>query len=265
MADYRVIILLFFVGYALVEVFYGRFGFRRQTAAKDALLDVGSVAGLGIFVVPSIMVGSAWVTEGLFPGSEGALRDWSFWQMFAALIIADDLVQYWWHRLSHTWPKLFLFHRAHHSAEYLSVRVVYRNNLFYYLFMPGLWLSGILLYLGCAPAYYVYYIAKMVVIIGAHSSVRWDEKLLRKRWLRPLMWVVVRTFSTPTTHAAHHGKYKRDRATHYQGNYGNFLFVWDIVFGTAKINDRVPKHFGIERTPPATWVQELLWPFRLKL
>jgi sterol desaturase/sphingolipid hydroxylase (fatty acid hydroxylase superfamily) len=42
------------------------------------------------------------------------------------------------------WP----LHRAHHSAAYMSVRIVYRNNAFYYALMPGLWLSGVLLYLG---------------------------------------------------------------------------------------------------------------------
>ena len=53
----------------------------------------------------------------------------------------------------------------------MSIRIVYRNNSFYYLLMPGIWFSGILIYLGLAHVYFVYLILKMCVIYGAHSSV----------------------------------------------------------------------------------------------
>ena len=61
------------------------------------------------------------------------------------------------------------------------------------------------------------------------------------------------------THAAHHGRYEDDEATHHKGNHGNF-FLWDIIFGTAKINDRRPAEYGLEKVSPATWFQELIWP-----
>ena len=114
--------------------------------------------------------------------------------MLPVLLLADDLTQYWWHRLSHTsimWP----LHRAHHSAAYMSVRVVYRNNAFYYALMPGLWLSGALMYLGFGWVFVGYTIVKLAVIIGAHSSVRWDQWLYRRRALRPLAWLLERTIS----------------------------------------------------------------------
>jgi hypothetical protein len=43
----------------------------------------------------------------------------------------------------------------------MSVRVVYRNNFFYYPFMPGLWISGALLYLGFGWFYVGYAIVKL--------------------------------------------------------------------------------------------------------
>jgi len=67
--------------------------------------------------------------------------------------------------------------------------------------------------------------------------------------------------STPCTHAAHHGKHAADGVTHYAGNYGNFLFLWDVLLRTAKITGRRPTRFGLENVEPATWQQELLWPF----
>lgn len=72
----------------------------------------------------------------------------------------------------------------------MSIRIVYRNNSFYYLLMPGIWFSGILIYLGLAHVYFVYLILKMCVIYGAHSSVPWDAKLYQIKWLKPVMWVV---------------------------------------------------------------------------
>ena len=45
-----------------------------------------------------------------------------------------------------------------------------------------------------------------------------------------------------------------------QGNYGNLLFFWDVLFGTAKITRRYPAAFGVENLPPASLGQQLLWP-----
>jgi hypothetical protein len=119
--------------------------------------------------------------------------------MTAILLVGDDMTQYWWHRVSHT-PLLWPLHRAHHSAHYMSIRITYRNNFFYYLMMPGLWISGVLIYLGLGTVYLVYIVVKLAVILGAHSAVRWDEPLYRVRALRPLAWLVERTVSTPATH-----------------------------------------------------------------
>jgi len=90
--------------------------------------------------------------------------------------------------------------------------------------------------------------------------VAWDEKLFGWKVTRPLMWVLERVISTPCTHAAHHGLHESDGVTHYRGNYGNLLFLWDVIFGTAVITRRRPTAFGIEGLKPITWQQELLWP-----
>lgn len=119
---------------------------------------------------------------------------------------------------------------------------------------------GGLLYLGLAPVHYVYLIVKMAVIFGAHSSVPWDERLHRIRLLRPLMWLLERTISTPATHAAHHGLNASDGVTHYKGNFGNLLFLWDVLFAIARIPRRRPAGYGIEDLAPVRWQEELFWP-----
>jgi hypothetical protein len=103
-------------------------------------------------------------------------------------------------------------------------------------------------------------IPKQLVIIGAHSDVAWDAKLLKIKWLSPVMWVVERTISTPATHHAHHGRHYSDPAVNYKGNFGNLLFFWDVLFGTAKITRTYPQSYGVENLPEATLGQQLAWP-----
>jgi sterol desaturase/sphingolipid hydroxylase (fatty acid hydroxylase superfamily) len=145
----------------------------------------------------------------------------------------------------------------------MSIRITYRNNFFYYLMMPGLWISGVLIYLGLGTVYLVYIVVKLAVILGAHSAVRWDEPLYRVRALAPLAWLVERTISTPATHWGHHALTNNDGIGHYTGNFGNLLFFWDVLFGTAKITRRYPAEvglpddrvFGKER-----WYVEMFYP-----
>ena len=123
--------------------------------------------------------------------------------------------------------------------------MVYRNHLVYYLLMPGIWLSAILVYWGFGAVYGVYVVLKMSVIIGAHSSVPWDAPLY-ERFPR-LMWVVERVISTPATHSAHHGLSADDGITHYKGNFGNLLFVGRAVRPNTRNR---PTEFGIEHLEP---------------
>ena len=198
----------------------------------------------------------------LLPEQRDAWAGLPWWAMAAILLVGDDLTQYLWHRVSHT-PLLWPLHRAHHTAHYMSIRVTYRNNFFYYLLMPGLWVSGVLIYLGFGNVYLVYIVVKLAVILGAHSAVRWDEPLYRIKWLSPVAWVVERTISTPATHWAHHALTAADGIGHYKGNFGNLLFFWDVLFGTAKITRRYPARvglpddllFGKER-----WFVEMFYP-----
>lgn len=74
------------------------------------------------------------------------------------------------------------------------------------------------------------------------------------------MWVVERLISTPATHSAHHGKHLDDGVTNYKGNYGNLLFFWDVLFGSAKITRKYPEQFGVENLDPMSAGEQLLWP-----
>jgi sterol desaturase/sphingolipid hydroxylase (fatty acid hydroxylase superfamily) len=72
-----------------------------------------------------------------------------------------------------------------------------------------------------------------------------------------------RLVSTPATHFAHHALTQDDGVGHHTGNYGNLLFLWDVLFGTARITRRLPPAYGLpeDRTHgPEPWAVQFLYP-----
>lgn len=254
------VILGIFFSFGLIEFFRTDLFHKKGQTGRDGIFEVASILALILVTQPFALFMGGLVAALVAPNAAGALAGLPFIAGFALFLIFDDLTQYWWHRASHSIPWLYKLHRPHHDAAYMSIRVVYRNNIFYYALMPGLWLSGALVYLGLGWVYAVYIVVKMAVIYGAHSDVRWDRPLYANKFTAPLMWVVERVISTPATHHAHHGKHKSDGVTHYKGNYGNLLFFWDVLFGTALITRRYPTEFGVENLPETSLGEQLVWP-----
>lgn len=249
-----------FTGFALLELWQTRLFSKPEQTPKDGWVEaIGSTVLLAV-TQPTVVLAATALAGWLAPEYRGALANLNVFAAIALFLLLDDMTQYWLHRASHSVPWLYNLHRAHHDARYMSVRIVYRNNVFYYALMPGIWLSGVLVYLGLGWVYVGYAIVKMAVIIAAHSDVAWDRPLYRIKWLSPVMWVVERTISTPATHHAHHGRHADDPAVHYKGNFGNLLFFWDVLFGTAKITRTYPESYGVENLAPASIGQQLLWP-----
>ena len=257
------LVLVLIFGLAAMEIVTRRYKETVHATANDTKLELFMFLSLLAITQPLAILVTGKLGAWLLPEYQGALADWPWWAMVGLLLVVDDMTQYWWHRASHS-PLLWPLHRAHHSAQYMSIRVTFRNNFFYYLMMPGLWFAGALLYLGVGGMVYALYIVvKLAVILGAHCAWRWDEALYRIPALRPLMWVLERTISTPATHWAHHAITNEDGIGHYKGNFGNLLFLWDIIFGSAKITRQYPPKvgliddhlFGVEK-----WQHQMFFP-----
>lgn len=253
-------IAIIFAVFALLEAVRGDFLHKAGQTRSDILVELIGSPVLLLLTQPLVLFLSYQLTARMLPEEAGALIGIPLLAKVALLLVFDDMAQYWWHRASHSFTWLYNLHRAHHSGSYMSVRIVFRNNVFYYLTMPSLWFSGALIYLGLGAVFVPYVVVKQLVIISAHSDVRWDRPLYRIAWLSPVMWLVERTISTPATHSAHHGKHKADGVTNYKGNFGNLLFFWDVLFGTAKITRRYPDEIGVENLPPISATEQLAWP-----
>ena len=257
----NVVLVAIILMFTLAEVFSRRREPFNATA-DDTRIELFMFISLLTVTQPVIFWFTGYLSAMAMPAQRGAWAHFPWWAMAGILLVADDLTQYWWHRLSHS-PRLWPLHRAHHSAHYMSIRITYRNNFFYYLMMPGLWASGVLVYLGFANAYLVYVTVKLAVIMGAHSAVPWDAPFYRVPWLRPIAWVLERTISTPATHRAHHALTNEDGVGHYKGNFGNLLFIWDLMFGSAKITRLYPAKVGLQDDlmfGKERWYVEMFYP-----
>ncbi len=258
----NILVIVLIIGFAMMEFVTRRYKNTVHATANDTKLEAAMFLSLIAITQPLALLGANALCVWAMPAQRGAWAHLPWWAMVGVLLVVDDLVQYWWHRVSHTallWP----LHRAHHSARYMSIRMTYRNNFFYYMLMPNLWSAGVLLYLGLGPAYAIYFVAKFVVLFGAHSAWRWDAPLYRIRALHPLMWVLERTISTPATHWAHHALTNSDGIGHYKGNFGNLLFFWDVLFGTAHITRRYPAAVGLQDDllfGDEHWTHQMFYP-----
>lgn len=227
---------------------------------NDFTIELISLVTLPTLIQPGIFLFVLWFMGSLFPGLEDAYIGLAIgWQILAFLIL-DDLSQYWWHRLSHVSPTMWKLHRPHHVVEEMGVLVTYRNATLYYALMPGIWFSALLVYLGMGYVYLFYLPIKLVIILLAHSETKWDRFLYKYKFLHPIAWIVERTISTPSTHYAHHGLTAEDGVSHPNGNFGNLLFLWDVIFGTAKITRKYPTRFGAWNQLKEPWYVQLLFP-----
>ncbi|MBG9378264.1 sterol desaturase family protein [Panacibacter sp. DH6] len=218
------------------------------------------------FIVPKIIarpfityVGLLYLPV-LFPNGKDAFAWVPFWWGCLIIAVADDLTQYWYHRLHHQVPWLWRFHRTHHSAEYMGMAMASRQNIIYTIFFSQIYLTTALVYLGLGyPALFVG-VTKSLIVLGAHSSLPWDKPFYKYKLLRPFAWVLERVISTPATHHAHHADTHGDGIGYYKGNFGNMFFLWDIIFGTGHISRQYPAGYGIKHYRQEEWYAQFLWP-----
>lgn len=133
----NVLIVCVMLGYAGMEWVSRRYRDTVHATANDTRLELLMFLSLLAIAQPLALLVSGQLCAWLMPAQRGVLAGLPWWGMVGVLLIADDLTQYGWHRLSHT-PWLWPLHRAHHTASYMSIRITYRNNFFYYMLMPGL-------------------------------------------------------------------------------------------------------------------------------
>ena len=241
------------------ELIAGRIQGAKRTK-RDLLFNLAS------FITQPIISGVLVATAGgalmlaLFPDQANAFADVSPLLAFAIIFPLGELSHYWVHRLAHEWRWLWKLHRTHHSGMDMNVSLIYRYNLLWPMIVPQTWVGVVAIYLGHIEAFLAAALLTYLVNVFTHLSFRWDLAL-RERFPRsePFWKVLERIITLPDAHQAHHA-WGAEQA-HPNGNYAVTLFIYDVIFGTAKLPVKRQEKFGLPISPRLHWGEELLWPF----
>ncbi|WP_436021734.1 sterol desaturase family protein [Trinickia sp. LjRoot230] len=152
------------------------------------------------------------------------------WRAFAVLFLAQDLLYYVFHRMSHRVRWLWAAHVVHHSSEHLNLSTAFRQSLMYPI--AGMWVFWIPLALfGFSPRQVI----AIVLINLAFQFFVHTQAIGRLGWIEHV-------FNTPSMHRCHHARNPR----YLDRNYAGVLVIWDRLFGSYVEEDpSEPPQYGI--------------------
>lgn len=159
------------------------------------------------------------------------------WLYWTGLVLAEDFLFYWLHRVDHHCRFFWAVHVTHHSSEKFNLTVGFRSSVFQPLYRFVYFLP--LAFLGFRPLDIVFvFSATQIWGILVHT-----EHIGKLGWLE---WVLV----TPSHHRVHHAS----NALYLDRNLGMLLIVWDRLFGTfepeAPAGQYEPIRYGLTKPVP---------------
>ncbi|MGZ5044308.1 MAG: sterol desaturase family protein [Methylobacter sp.] len=147
--------------------------------------------------------------------------------------LALDLLLYIWHKASHSFDCLWMFHKVHHTDPYLNVSTAFRAH-FLEILIINFMKAILIVVLGIQEALVL--ANEMIITLFTmlhHTNISFrGERLLG------------RLVITPYLHRVHHSvkRHEHDR------NYGSVLSLWDRLFGT--LAELKPEEIGIKGSVP---------------
>ncbi len=156
------------------------------------------------------------------------------WKALLSFLVLD-LLLYFWHKASHNFDALWMFHKVHHNDPYLNVSTAFRLHIVELLLITVLKAAYIIV-MGVDP---------MLVIINETILtlfVMFHHTNISFRGEKRLGQVII----APYLHRVHHSTERSEHDT----NYGAVFSVWDRLFGT--LTEREPARIGIKDSSPQT-------------
>jgi sterol desaturase/sphingolipid hydroxylase (fatty acid hydroxylase superfamily) len=145
------------------------------------------------------------------------------------LILAEDFMYYWLHRIDHYCRFFWAVHITHHSSEEFNLTVGFRSSVFQPLYR------------------FIYFIPlslfgfKGIDIMFAYSATQIFGILVHTQTINKLgflEYIIV----TPSHHRVHHGSNVR----YLDKNMGMLLIIWDKLFGTFQPEEESdPVKYGL--------------------
>lgn len=181
---------------------------RRDTLSNLYLMLVNSGIDLAFRGVYVVILGWFFLYRGVDWGDGG------FWYWFS-LVLAEDFLFYWLHRVDHHSRFFWAVHVTHHSSEKFNLTVGFRSSVFQPLYRFIYFIP--LALLGFKPLDIVFvFSATQIWGILVHT-----EHVGKLGWLEYFL-------VTPSHHRVHHAS----NALYLDRNLGMLLIIWDKIFGT---------------------------------
>lgn len=145
------------------------------------------------------------------------------------LVIAEDFMYYWLHRIDHYCRFFWAVHVTHHSSEEFNFTVGFRSSVFQPLYRFVYFIPLALLGFRAIDIMFVYSATQIFGIL-AHTQT------INK--LGFLEYIII----TPSHHRVHHGSNVR----YLDKNMGMLLVFWDKLFGTFQAEEESdPVKYGL--------------------
>lgn len=222
------IVVLLFLAEILITVFYQK----KNYPFQDTMTNLGT--GIGNQCINLAVAFFVYKWYGFLFGLT-PLRIEATWYTLLLLLLLQDFIFYWFHRLGHSMNIFWAAHMAHHSSEEMNlsvgIRASFTQRLFQFLFF-----DWVLVVIGFSPEM-VYAMAAVHLLLAY-----WHHTRLIKR----LGWFE-NWFVTPSHHRVHHGV----NPQYIDKNYSEFLIIWDKLFGTFE-EEKEEVCYGVTH-PPKTW------------
>lgn len=170
---------------------------------------------------------------------------------FLVFAVAQDFVEYLFHRTEHAVPALWSMHSLHHSDTKLDATTSFLHH----------WMIA-LIHAVCVgvPVALVFKVPPLDLwlwmlisnhVFIMHANLTWD--------FGPLSWLI----TSPRYHRVHHSAMPE----HFGSNFASILPVWDILFGTRNKSWRMGDGpaVGLGGNGPTGLFDLALWPVRDQL
>lgn len=210
-----------------IEIFFSYWHEKKYYSTKGLLSNV-YLSALNFtldILVRGLCLGVLWYFyQFRFAGIDKAAHPLLYWSL---LLIAQDFMFYWLHRVDHYCRFFWAVHVTHHSSEEFNLTVGFRSSVFQplYRFIYFIPLSLV----GFDPLDTMFmYAATQIYGILIHTKT--VGKLGFLEWF----------LSTPSHHRVHHAS----NVKYLDKNMGMVFIIWDRLFGTfAKEEEEV--RFGL--------------------
>jgi sterol desaturase/sphingolipid hydroxylase (fatty acid hydroxylase superfamily) len=191
------------------------------------------------------LLGASGTSAGLWPSA------WPLAAQLALAMLIEELAGYWIHRVQHNVPLFWRFHSVHHTAPRLYWLNQARNHP-----IDALVSSAAILpvaALGAPDAT----LSVFTVVLSVHLALQHSNIDLRLGRLNLLL-------ASGEVHRWHHSR----RLEESNANYGGFLYIFDVLFGTGVLpSEHPPVDTGLsdDRGYPQHYLGQLRAPFRRDL